>query len=666
LNQTNLDELCINTIRTLSLDAVQSAGIGHLGLPMGGAAMGYILWTKYLKHNPKNPDWANRDRFVLSAGHGSMLLYSLLHLTGYDLSLDEIKNFRQWESQTPGHPEYGETAGVETTTGPLGQGFANGVGMALTAKHLAARFNQPRHEILNHTIYGIVSDGDLMEGVAQEAASLAGHLKLDNLIYLYDDNNITIDGGTDQSFSEDVLKRFDAYSWHTQQVSDGNDIAAIGQALEIAQQQNKPALISVKTIIGFGSPNKQGTSGAHGGPYGEEEHQLTKETLGWPTQDKFHVPDEALTHFRQCVDTGQSAESDWNTQFEGYKTAHPGLALQLESALKGELPQGWENQLPTFTVDDAPLATRRASGQVLNAIADQITTLIGGSADLAGSNNTTLKDESFLSANNFAGRNIHFGVREHGMGGILNGMALHGGAIPYGGTFLVFSDYMRASIRLAALMKLKVIYILTHDSIGVGEDGPTHQPVEQTIALRAIPNLTVIRPADGAETAAGWKVALEHQDGPVALILSRQSLPHLPHVQNANETVAQGGYILQDAKNGQPDLILIGAGSEVQWAFNAQQQLAKENIQARVVSIPSWELFDAQPQSYRDYVMPPDIQARLAIEAGSPLGWERYVGLNGKIIALDRFGASAPGDVVMEKFGFNTDNVVQQAKALLG
>ncbi len=666
MSQPNLDELCINTIRTLSLDAVQQAGIGHLGLPLGAAPMAYILWTKYLKHNPSNPNWADRDRFVLSAGHGSMLLYSLLHLTGYDLSLDEIKKFRQWESQTPGHPEHGETAGVETTTGPLGQGFANGVGMAIAAKHLAARFNQPGHEIMNHNIYGIVSDGDVMEGVAQEAASLAGHLKLDNLIYLYDDNHITIDGSTDISFTENVLKRFNAYGWHTQEVADGNDLPAISQAIEAAQQQNRPALISVKTIIGFGSPNKQGTPGAHGGPYGDEENKLAKENLDWPSQEAFHVPEEALKHYRNCMKIGQSAESDWNAQFESYQQAHPELSSQLTSVLSGELSQGWSDDLPTYSVDDAPLATRKASGQALNAIAHKVPSLMGGSADLAGSNNTTLKDEPFLSAENFAGRNIHFGVREHGMGGILNGMALHGGVIPYGGTFLVFSDYMRASIRLAALMKQKVIYVFTHDSIGVGEDGPTHQPIEQIAALRSIPNLTVIRPADGAETSGAWKVALEPDGGPVALILSRQSMPQLPHEKNVIEAVAQGGYILSEAENGQPDLIFIGTGSEVQWAYNAQQQLLQENINARVVSLPSWELFEAQPQSYRDQVLPPNLQARLAIEAGSPFGWERYVGLNGKIIGLDRFGASAPGGLVMDKLGFNTDNVVQQAKDLLG
>lgn len=666
MSQQHLDELCINTIRTLSMDAVQKANIGHPGMPMGAAAMAYVLWTKYLKHNPKNPNWANRDRFVLSAGHGSMLLYSLLYLTGYDLSLDEIKNFRQWESQTPGHPELGETPGVETTTGPLGQGFANGVGMAMAAKHLAAKFNQPGHNIIDHTIYAIVSDGDLMEGISQEAASLAGHLKLDNLIYLYDDNNITIDGGAELCFSEDVLKRFDAYGWHTQRVNDGNDIEAIGQAIEIAQQQNKPALISVKTIIGFGSPNKQNTSAAHGAPLGEEEIELTKDNLGWSSKEPFFVPETALDHYRKCVNQGEADESAWNDQFKKYQEIYPELATQLRSALDGELPQGWTENLPAFSPDDSPLATRKASGQTLNTIAPKLTTLMGGSADLAGSNNTTIKDEPFFSADHYAGRNIHFGIREHAMGGILNGMALHGGVIPYGGTFLVFSDYMRGAIRLAAIMKQKVIYVFTHDSIGVGEDGPTHQPIEHLAALRSIPNLMVIRPSDGAETAAAWKVALEHQDGPVALALTRQSVPHLSrNGMSAQEGVGRGGYILTDASNGQPDIILIGTGSEVQWAVNTQEQLAQENINARVVSLPCWELFEAQPQSYRDEVLPPNITKRLAIEAGSPLGWERYVGLDGSIIGLDRFGASAPGGLVMEKLGFNTDNVVQQAKALL-
>lgn len=667
MSQQHLDELCINTIRTLSMDAVQKANIGHPGMPMGAAAMAYVLWTKYLKHNPKNPSWANRDRFVLSAGHGSMLLYSLLYLTGYDVPLDEIKDFRQWESQTPGHPEFGETPGVETTTGPLGQGFANGVGMAMAAKHMAAKFNQPGHNIIDHTIYAIVSDGDLMEGISQEAASLAGHLKLDNLIYLYDDNNITIDGGTELCFSEDVLKRFDAYGWHTQRVSDGNDIGAIGQAIEVAQQQDKPALISVKTIIGFGSPNKQNTSAAHGAPLGEEEIELTKDNLGWPSKEPFFVPETALDHYRKCVNQGEVAESEWNAQFEKYQEIYPELAAELRFAIDGELPQGWTDYLPAFSPDDSPLATRKASGQTLNAIAPKLTTLMGGSADLAGSNNTTIKDEPFFSAEHYAGRNIHFGIREHAMGGILNGMALHGGVIPYGGTFLVFSDYMRGSIRLAAIMKQKVIYVFTHDSIGVGEDGPTHQPIEHLAALRSIPNLRVIRPADGAETVAAWKVALEHQDGPVALVLTRQSVPHLPRQSvSAEEGLARGGYILADATKGEPDLILIGTGSEVQWAMNAQQELAKDNISARVVSLPCWELFEAQSQSYRDEVLPPNITKRLAIEAGVPLGWERYVGFNGTIIGLDRFGASAPGGLVMEKLGFNTDNVVQQAKALLG
>jgi transketolase len=596
-----------------------------------------------------------------------MLLYSLLHLFGYDLSLDDIKNFRQWESKTPGHPEFGETAGVETTTGPLGQGFANGVGMALAAKHLSARFNRLGFDVIDHTVYAIVSDGDLMEGVAQEAASFAGHLQLDNLIYLYDDNHITIDGPTEFSFSEDVLKRFEALGWHTQRVDDGdNDLDGMTSAIDTAKDQSKPALIAIKSTIGYGSPNRQNTSSAHGSPLGEEEIALTKQNLNWNFQEPFHVPSEVTDYYARLAKKGTESESQWCQLFEKYTEAHPDLAEEFQAAFSGHLPSDWKNSLPSFSSDDAPLATRKASGQTLNAIAQHVPLLIGGSADLAGSNNTTLQDIDFISANDFKGRNIHFGIREHGMGGILNGMALHGGVIPYGGTFLVFSDYMRASIRLAALMKQQVIYVFTHDSIGVGEDGPTHQPVEHLMALRTIPGLNLIRPADAAETVGAWEAALMRQDGPTALIFSRQSLPHLnrDHM-DAGQGIMKGAYVLCETSGKTPDIILIATGSEVQWAVQAKEQLESQDIAVRVVSMPSWELFEAQSDAYREEVLPSEITKRLSIEAGVSLGWEKYVGLQGGMIALDRFGASAPGSLVMEKLGFNTQNVIQRAKALL-
>jgi transketolase len=667
-SQNELDLLCINTIRTLAMDAVQKANSGHPGMPMGAAAMAYVLWTRFLKHNPANPHWPDRDRFVLSAGHGSMLLYSLLHLTGYDLPLEELRNFRQWGSRTAGHPEYGLTPGVETTTGPLGQGFANGVGLAIAARFLAEHFNQPEHTIVDHYTYAIVSDGDLMEGVASEAASLAGHLGLGKLIYLYDDNQISIEGSTDLTFTEDVRRRFEAYSWHVQRVDDGNDLAAIAAAIDAAQATTEqPSLIMVRTHIAYGSPGKQDTAAAHGAPLGEEELQRTKENLGWPTAPPFYIPNEALTHFREAVERGRAWEAEWQTRFEVYAAEHPQLAAEWQTAMNGALPVGWDADLPDFAPADGPLATRKASGQVLNAIAPHLPTLLGGSADLAPSNNTLLQEYDSITSDDFSGRNLHFGVREHAMGSITNGMALHGGLIPYTGTFLVFSDYMRPSIRLAAMMGLPVVFIFTHDSVWLGEDGPTHQPIEQLAALRAIPNLTVLRPADATETVEAWRVTLTHRDGPLALALTRQKLPVLDRAELADAGgVARGGYVLSDAEGERPDIILISTGSEVHLALEAREQLAEQGVKARVVSMPSWELFDRQPQSYRDQVLPPTVTIRLAIEAGVPQGWQRYVGLAGEVVGLNRFGASAPYKTLMEKFGFTPENITSRALALLG
>jgi transketolase len=663
-----LDQLCINTLRTLAMDAVQKANSGHPGMPMGAAPMAYILWTRFLKHNPANPHWPDRDRFVLSAGHGSMLLYGLLHLTGYDLPLEELQNFRQWGSRTPGHPEHGLTPGVETTTGPLGQGFANGVGMAIAERFLAERFNRPGHTVVDHTTYAIVSDGDLMEGVASEAASLAGHLGLGKLTYLYDDNHISIEGSTDLAFTEDVECRFQAYGWHVQRVDDGNDLAAITAAIEAAQSTTEqPSLIMVRTHIAYGSPGKQDTAAAHGAPLGEEEVRRTKENLGWPTEPPFYIPDEVLPHFREAVERGRTWEAEWQARFEDYAAQYPQLAAEWQTAMNGQLPVGWDANLPDFVPADGPLATRKASGQVLNAIAPYLPTLLGGSADLAPSNNTLLKQYESISGDDFTGRNLHFGVREHAMGSITNGMALHGGLIPYTGTFLIFSDYMRPPIRLAAMMGLPVVFIFTHDSVWLGEDGPTHQPIEQLAALRAIPHLIVLRPADATETVEAWRVALTHRDGPVALALTRQKLPVLECTELANaDGVARGGYVLADAEGEQPDILLIATGSEVHLALEAREQLAEQGVEARVVSMPSWELFDRQPPTYRDQVLPPTVTARLAIEAGVPQGWHRYVGSAGEVIGLDRFGASAPYKVLMEKFGFTAENIVSRALALLG
>ncbi len=665
-DQKKLDQLCINTIRTLAMDGVQKASSGHPGPPMGMAPTAFAVWTRFLKHNPKNPAWADRDRFVLSAGHASMLIYSLLYLTGYDLSLEDLKQFRQWGGKTPGHPEYGLTSGVETTTGPLGQGLSMAVGMAIAERFLARHFNRPDQPIVDHYTYVMVSDGDLMEGVASEAASLAGHLKLSKLICCYDDNSITIEGSTDLAFSEDVGKRFEAYGWHVRRIEHGDDPQVIASAIEAAKKEiNRPSLICIKTHIAHGSPNKQDSAAAHGAPLGEEEIKLTKQALGWPSEVPFYVPKESLEYLRECLGRGNAWENEWNKRFEAYKKEFPELAKEWEIMMSGTLPEGWDSSLPEFPVDQ-PIATRSASGQILNAIADNIPSLLGGSADLSPSNNTALKAYPGFSSKQYKGRNMHYGVREHAMGAIMNGMALHGGIIPYGGTFLVFSDYVRPAIRLSALMEQRVVYVFTHDSIGLGEDGPTHQPVEHLAALRAIPNLVVIRPADATETAAAWKIALERKDGPTALALSRQKLAIIDRSQAPSaDLVAKGAYILSDANQEDPELILIATGSEVGLALEAQKQLEAQKKATRVVSMPSWELFDKQPQEYKDEVLPPEISARLAIEAGLPLGWHKYVGSGGDVIGIETFGASAPGKIVMEKYGFSVKNVVGCALKLL-
>lgn len=664
----NPDDLCVNTIRMLSADAVEKAHSGHPGLPMGAATVAYVLWTRFLRHNPMNPDWLDRDRFVLSAGHGSMLLYSLLHLTGYDLPLEELKNFRQWGSKTPGHPESYITAGVETTTGPLGQGFANGVGMAIAERYQAAHFNRPGHEIVNHYTYGLVSDGDLMEGVSHEAASLAGHLGLGKIIYFYDDNRISIDGSTDLTFTENRIERFKAYNWHVQRIEDGNDIGGIEKAILAAQKEkDRPSLIAVRTHIGFGSPNKQDTASAHGEPLGAEEIKRTKENLGWPLEPEFFIPEAAGKYFHQALEKGKAWEKEWRARFEVYEKAHPELARQWKQWTGGELPDGWDKDIPTFPADSKDVATRVISGIVLNAIALKLPNLIGGSADLAPSNKTYIKGGEVFQGGHFQGRNFHFGVREHGMGSILNGMALHRGVLPYGGTFLVFSDYMRPPIRLAAMMGLKVIYIFTHDSIGLGEDGPTHQPIEQLAALRAIPNLTVLRPCDANETVAAWRFALTHKKGPVALVLTRQSVPVLDRKVFASaDGLHRGAYILSDANSDkEPQVILIASGSEVHIAIEAANRLQEKGVSVRVVSMPSWELFDAQTNEYQNQVLPPRVKARLAIEAGVTQGWHRYLGNKAEAVGIDHFGASAPYKVLYEKFGITADRVVEKAFALL-
>ncbi|HET6854522.1 MAG TPA: transketolase [Pyrinomonadaceae bacterium] len=658
-----LDQLCINTIRTLSLDAVQKANSGHPGLPLGAAPMAYVLWTRFMRHNPRNPKWDNRDRFLLSAGHGSMLLYSLLHLTGYDLPLDELKNFRQWGSKTPGHPEYGLTPGVEITTGPLGQGFANGVGMAMGAAHLAAKFNKEGFPLIDHYVYAIVSDGDLMEGVASEAASLAGHLKLGKLIYLYDDNQVTIEGSTSLAFSENVPKRFQSYGWHTPIVMDGNNLNDVEAAIRDAQSvTDRPSLISIKTVIGFGMPT-QGTRKAHSDAPGEEAVRETKRHLGWPEDKQFYIPDEALAHFREAVDSGERLEADWRGLVDRYAESHPEEGNLWHVTMNGDLPEGWEDYLPKFE-DAKPVATRVASGEVINALAPVMPMLIGGSADLGVSNNTDIKESHSFEAGTYDGRIIHFGVREHAMGSTLTGISLNGGLIPYGGTFMTFSDYMRPAIRLAALSEVQVIYVFTHDSIGLGEDGPTHQPIEHLAALRAIPHLFVIRPADSAEVSEAWRIAILRRSAPTALALTRQKVPVIDRKRFAKaDGLRRGAYVLADAEN--PQLILIATGSEVSLALEAREKLEGEGVAARVVSMPCWELFEEQPQDYRDQVLLPSVTARLAIEAGVRQGWDRYVGPTGDVVCLDRFGASAPGEVALRELGFNVDNVLNRARALL-
>jgi len=664
-----LDQLCINTIRALTLDAVQKAKSGHPGLPLGAAPMAYVLWTRFLRHNPKNPKWDNRDRFLLSAGHGSMLLYSLLHLTGYDLPLEELKNFRQWGSKTPGHPEYGLTPGVEITTGPLGQGFANGVGMAMGAAHLGALFNKDGFPLIDHYVYAIVSDGDLMEGVAAEAASLAGHLKLGKLIYLYDDNNVTIEGFTNLAFSERVTERFDAYGWHTITVPDGNNLNEIEAAIRAAQGDDRPSLIAVKTVIGYGMPT-QGTRKAHSDPPGEDAVREAKRHLGWPEDRQFYIPDEALAHYREAVERGAQFEAEWNGLVERYEQSHPEQTELWRMMMSPELPAGWEAHLPKFE-KPKEVATRVASGEVINALAPVLPMLIGGSADLGVSNNTDIKESHSFEAGAYDGRILHFGVREHAMGSTLTGMSLNGGLIPFGGTFLTFSDYMRPAIRLAALSEVQVIYVFTHDSIGLGEDGPTHQSVEHLAALRAIPHLFVIRPADPAEVSEAWRIAILRRHAPTALALTRQKVAVIDRQRFASaEGLRRGGYVLAEAETADgdvttPKLILIATGSEVALALEARETLQAEGSPARIVSLPCWELFEEQSKEYRDEVLPPAVTARLAVEAGVCQGWDRYVGPKGAMICLNRFGGSAPGDVAMRELGFNVENVLKHARALL-
>ncbi|RJP79381.1 MAG: transketolase [Candidatus Zixiibacteriota bacterium] len=678
-----MDELCVSTIRFLSVDAVEKANSGHPGMPLDAAPMAYVLWTRHLKHNPANPGWFDRDRFVLSGGHGSMLLYSLLHLTGYDLPLEQIRHFRQWGSVTPGHPERHVAAGVEVTTGPLGQGFGNSVGLAMGEAHLAARFNRPGAEIIHHYTYGIASDGDMMEGVSSEAASLAGHLGLGRLIYFYDANQVTLAAGTDIAFTEDVGLRFEAYGWHVQYVGDGNDLAALDRSLRQAREETgRPSLIIVRTHIGYGAPHKQDSFEAHGSPLGEEEVRQTKRRLGWPEDPPFHLPEEALRRFRRAVDRGAKLEADWNTRLANYRQKYPDLGEELAGMMEGRLPEDWDADLPRFPTDPKGMPTRKASGKTLNALAARVPGLIGGSADLNPSTYTALKDlgdfqdpdGAFTDLQgssggpwDYTGRNLHFGVREHAMGGALNGMAAHGGLIPYGATFLIFSDYMRPTIRLAALSSLHVIYVFTHDSIGLGEDGPTHQPVEHLPSLRAIPGLTVIRPGDANETAQAWKVAVEVQENPVALVLSRQNVPVLDRDRYASaEGLRRGAYVLYDSPGGPPELILIASGSELPLIAQAAEKLEAEGRKVRAVSMPSWELFEQQSPEYRDEVLPPGVTARLAVEAASPLGWHRWVGDRGAVIGVEKFGASAPGPEVLRRYGFTVENVVEKARELAG
>ena len=655
----DLQNRAINTIRFLSADAVQQANSGHPGLPMGAASMAFTLWTRHLRHNPRNPKWAGRDRFILSGGHGSMLLYSLLHLTGYDVSLDAIKNFRQFGSITPGHPEYGLTPGVEVTTGPLGQGFGQGVGMAIAATHLAATFNKPGHEIIQSYIYGIVTDGDLMEGVSSEAASLAGHLQLGRIVYLYDDNHISIDGSTDLAFTEDRAARFEAYKWHVQKVEDGNDVDAIDAAIRAAKADPRPSLICIRTTIGYGAPKKQGTAKAHGEALGDDELNAAKENLGWPVEPRFLIPGEVLEFYREAIEKGREREFDWKMKLDAYKQIHPASGVELDRRLKGELPKDWDKDLPIFPVDAKGVATRASSGKVLNALSVKLPELIGGSADLTPSNNTKFDEAGDFQKDNPMGRYLRFGVREHGMGAALNGINLFGGLIAYGGTFLIFSDYMKPAIRIAAISGVSSIFVFTHDSIGLGEDGPTHQPIEHLMALRAVPNLTVIRPADANEVREAWKVAIAHRHGPTALALTRQAVPTFE--PSNSPTVEKGAYVLKDFGT-DPQLILMASGSEVSLIYEAAEKLFAEGIATRVVSFPSWELFEKQDEAYRESVLPKKIQTRLAVEAGATLGWERYAR---SIIGLDHYGASAPYKIIFEKFGFTVESVVAKAKELI-
>ncbi len=681
-NVASLDQLCINTIRTLSIDAVQKANSGHPGLPLDAAPMAYVLWTHFLKHSPSNPGWYDRDRFVLSAGHGSMLLYSLLHLTGYPLSLDQIKQFRQWESLTPGHPESELTPGVEVTTGPLGQGFGNGVGFAIAEAYLAAHYNRPGFNIIDHYTYGLVSDGDLMEGVGAETMSLAGHLKLGKLIYLYDRNHMTLSGSTQLDFTEEPGKRFEACGWHIQNIEDGNDIDAIDKAIETARKEtSRPSLILICTQIGYGSPHKQNTFEAHGSPLGEEEVKLAKQRLGWPTDKYFYIPQEAEEHFRKAVQKGKDLENKWNETFSKYEQQYPDLAKELRQMMNNELPKGWNALIPQFPADQKGMATRTAGEKVMEVIYPMLPGLIGGSADLNASTYTALKNGgNFQSPEtakgdlqgsvdggwNYSGKNIFYGVREHAMGSISNGLAKVNGIIPFTATFLTFSDYMRPTIRLAAMMEIRVIYVFTHDSIGLGEDGPTHQPVEHLASLRAIPKLIVIRPGDANETAVAWQIAIETHDRPVTLILTRQSVPTLDREQYASaEGLRKGAYILSDASDGNPQLILIATGSEVGLIVEAQKKLQEQKVSVRLVSMPSWELFEDQSLEYRESVLPPSVTARLVVEAGVSQGWERYFGNQGEMIGIEKYGASAPGPIVMKKYGFSVDNVCKRAMLLL-
>lgn len=681
ISEHDLDDLCINTIRMLSADAVQHANSGHPGMPMGAAAMGYTLWTRFLKHNPHNPKWFDRDRFVLSAGHGSMLLYSLLHLTGYDLPMEQIQRFRKWGSQTPGHPERGHTPGVEVSTGPLGQGFGNGVGMAIAEAWLGARYNRPGHKIVDHYTYAICGDGDLMEGVTQEAASLAGHLRLGKLIYLYDQNHISLAGATGLDFTEDVARRFEAYGWHTRSVADGNNIGDISSAIQEAQAETRrPSLILVRTHIGYGSPHKQDNFSAHGNPLGEEELKATKIALGWPATEMFYLPPDAVAHFREAVQAGAVLEQMWQAKVAAYREAFPAEAAEFERIVNGHLPDNWQADLPKYTTSDKAIATRAAGGAALNALAKRLPNIIGGSADLNPSTDTALKGLGDFQPSeaegpgtlgavggewSYAGNNVAFGVREHAMGAAVNGMAAHGGVLPFSATFFTFSDYMKPAIRLGALSRLKAVYVFTHDSVGVGEDGPTHEPVEHLAGVRAIPELTVIRPADPTETVQAWVFAIEH-DGPTLLVLTRQAVAHLDRSRAISAEVAKGAYVLSESGGDSPDVILIGTGSEVQLCVAAQEMLRASGVGARVVSMPSWDLFEAQDEAYRESVLPKRIKKRVTIEAGASLGWRRWAGDEGAVIAVDRYGASAPGEEIFKHLGITAEHVAAEALRLLG